>query len=87
MIEFRLCRIAIIALTCLVAVSAAGAAGGPDSDVDPVPRVPAGPAKADAETPSDSADATEICDCGARSPGELAETQRQMLEWQAKQAP
>jgi hypothetical protein len=86
MIDFRLCRIALIALTCLVAASAAGA-GGPDSDVDPVPRDPAEPTEVDAVGPSDSAGAAEICDCGARSPGELAETQRQMQEWQAKQAP
>jgi hypothetical protein len=86
MIEFRLCRIALIALTCLVAASAAGA-GGPDSAVDPVPRGPTTPAEADAVGPSDSAGDAEICNCGARSPGELAKTQRQMQEWQAKQAP
>ena len=86
MIELRLYRIAICALACLVVASGARA-GGEDSAADPAPPEPGAPVEAETVGPSDSADATETCDCGARSPGELAETQRLMQEWQAKQAP
>ena len=86
MIAFGLCRIAILALVCLMAPDIA-VAGGSDSAADPAPSVPALAPDPEAASPSDSDDAAEICDCGARSPGALAETQRQMQESQTEQAP
>jgi hypothetical protein len=86
MMELRLYRIAICAWAYLVLASAAWA-GGVDSAADPAPPEPGAPVQAETLGPSDSADGAEPCDCGARSPGELAETQRLMQEWQAKQAP
>lgn len=67
---------------------AASFAGGADSVETAAPEpTPAAVTDLSAAGPADGAAADEDCGCGARSPGQLEETQQQMQEWQAKQTP